>query len=55
VKRLSRKIVFENGLSSIINAFFVSFSIGTILKKVGAYKTKGIPAVAVFLQLLERW
>jgi hypothetical protein len=49
--RLSQTTLFENGLSSIINAFFVSFSIGAILKKVGAYKTKGIPAVAVFQQL----
>ena len=49
--RLSRTILLENDLSSIINAFFNSFNIGTLLKKVGAYKTKGVPAVAVF-QLL---
>jgi len=49
--RLSRKILFENGLSSIINSFFFFFNIRTLLKKVGAYKTKGIPAVAVFQQL----
>ena len=49
--RLSRTSLFENGLSSIINAFFISFNIGALLKKVGAYKTKGISAVAVFKQL----
>jgi hypothetical protein len=49
--RISRTILFENDLSSIINAFFFSFDIGALLKKIGAYKTKGIPAVAVFQQL----
>jgi len=49
--RLSRVILLENDLSSIINAFFNSFNIGVLLKKVGAYKTKGIPSVAVFKQL----
>ena len=51
MKRLSRTVLFENDLSSVISAFFTSFSIGALLKKAGAYKTKGIPAVAVF-QLL---
>ena len=49
--RLSRTILLENDLSSIISAFFTSFNIGALLKKIGAYKTKGIPAVAVFRQL----
>ena len=49
--RLPRPTVFENELSSIIRAFFVSFNIGSLLKKVGAYKTKGIPAVTVFQEL----
>ena len=48
--RLSR-IILENNMSSMIKAFFVSFDIGAILKIVGAYKTKGIPAVAVFEKL----
>jgi len=48
--RLSRTL-FENNLSSIINAFFLSFNIGVLLKKAGAYKTKGIPAASVFQQL----
>ena len=51
MSRLSRTSLFENALSSIIRAFFISFNIGTLLKKVGAYKNKGIPAVAVFRQL----
>ena len=49
--RLSRTILLENDLSSIISAFFNSFNIGALLKKIGAYKTKGVPAVAVFQQL----
>ena len=49
--RLSRTSLFENDLSPIISAFFTSFNIGALLKKVGAYKAKGIPAVAVFRQL----
>jgi len=49
--RLSRTILLENDLSSIISAFFNSFNIGALLKKIGAYKTKGIPAVTVFRQL----
>ena len=49
--RLSRTILLENDLSSIISAFFISFNIGALLKKIGAYKTKGVPAVAVFQRL----
>ncbi|MCL1876249.1 MAG: transposase [Synergistaceae bacterium] len=51
MSRLSRTSLFENDLSSIINAFFISFNIGALLKIIGAYKTKGIPALAVFRQL----
>jgi len=49
--RLSRTAHFENNLSSIISVFFLSFKIGTFLKKVGAYKAKGIPVATVFQQL----
>ena len=49
--RLSRTTLFENDLSSTVSAFLVSFNIGALLKKVGAYKTKGIPAVTVFQRL----
>lgn len=49
--RLSQSTPFENDLASIIKAFFISFNIGTLLKNAGAYKTKGIPVVAVFQQL----
>jgi hypothetical protein len=51
MSRLPRTILFENDLTSIISAFFNSFGIGALLKRVGAYKTKGIPAVVVFQQL----
>jgi len=46
--RLSRKILLENDLSPIVSAFFLSFNINALLKKIGAYKTKGIPAVVVY-------
>jgi hypothetical protein len=49
--RLSQTSLFENNISSILNAFFISFNIGNLLKKVGAYKTKGFSAVAIFQQL----
>ena len=38
---------------SEIEFFFQLFNIGRILKKVGAYKTRGIPAVNVFQKLFE--
>jgi len=50
MSRLSRTL-FGNNLSSIINAFFFSFNISGLLKKVGAYKAKSFPAVAIFQQL----
>jgi hypothetical protein len=53
MKRLSRSALFENEISSIISAFFISFNIGALLKKVGAYKTKGVPTVAVFQKLFS--
>ena len=45
--------LFENDLFSTINAFFASFSIGSLLKIVGAYKIKGIPVADIFLQLFS--
>ena len=51
MKRLTRTAFLENDLTSIIGAFFLSFNIGALLKKIGAYKTKGIPALAIFEQL----
>ena len=44
---------FENDISSMIDAFFRIFGIGAILRKNGAYKTKGVPAVAIFRTLFE--
>ena len=49
--RLPRTVLLENDLSSIISAFFLSFSIGDLLKKANAYKAKGIPVVTIFQQL----
>ena len=49
--RLSRIILPENDTTSRISAFFKSFNIGDLLKKVGAYKTKGVSSVTIFQQL----
>ena len=38
---------------SEVDSFFKLFNIGRILKKIGAYKTRGIPAVDVFQKLFE--
>ena len=51
MKRVSQTVLFENEISSIISAFFLSFNIGSSLKKVGAYKAKGIPVIDVVKQL----
>jgi len=51
MKRLPQPALFENETSSTISAFFKTFDIGVLLKKAGAYKTKGISVVTVFKQL----
>ena len=51
MKSIAQSKPFENEISSTIDVFFRSFRIGTILRKVGAYKSKGIPAVTVFQKL----
>jgi hypothetical protein len=51
MRSLSQNQNPENQLSSTINTFFRTFAIGGILKKVGAYKTKGTPAVTVLQKL----
>ena len=43
----------ENEISSTIDAFFRTFAIGSILRRNGAYKTKGVPALRVFRTLFE--
>ena len=43
----------ENELSSMVAIFFRSFRLGALLKKAGAYKAKGVPALTVLRQLFE--
>jgi hypothetical protein len=38
---------FENDLSSTVDAFFHAFKLGSLLKMVGAYKSRGIPVLRV--------
>ena len=49
--RLTQTNVFENELTSTIDGFFNMFQIAAILKCVGAYKMKGVPAVKLFREL----
>ncbi|GHT03608.1 hypothetical protein AGMMS50276_33550 [Synergistales bacterium] len=42
---------FENEVFSMIKFFFRSFSLGGILKKVGAYKEKGVAPVILVQKL----
>ena len=44
----------EDDISPTIDAFFRTFAIGPILRRNGAYKTKGVPALRVFRTLFER-
>ena len=49
--RVTQTNVFENEVSSTINAFFRTFRLSDILKCVGACKMKGISAVRLFREL----
>lgn len=49
--RLTQTNDFENELSSTIDAFFNTFGFALLLKRVGAYKIKGIPVVRLFREL----
>ena len=50
---LPQNNLLANDLFSVINAFFVSFSISGLLKIVGAYKMHGIPVADVFSYLFS--
>lgn len=50
---ITQSAASENELSSMVAVFFRSFRLGALLRKVGAHKTKGTPALAVFRQLFE--
>ena len=49
--RLTQTNVFENELTSTIDAFFHTFRLAAILKCVGACKMKGVPVVKLFREL----
>ena len=49
--RVTQTTVFENEFISTIDAFFHTFGLVSILKRVGAYKMKGVPAVKLFREL----
>ena len=51
MKSITQANHFENEISSPIDGFFRSFALGSILKRVGANKTKGIPAADIFRKL----
>jgi hypothetical protein len=55
MKRITQSTAVENKaeFSSMIAAFFRSFNLSSLLKKTGAYKAKGVPAVTVFRRLFE--
>jgi hypothetical protein len=51
--RVTRTTNFENELSSMIDGFFHTFGIVSILKHSGAYKKPGIPVVTIFQKLFS--
>ncbi len=50
MKSIAQSKRFENEISSTIDIFFRSFRIDTILRKVRAYKSKGIPTTNVIVR-----
>jgi hypothetical protein len=51
MNRLTQTGDFENTLDSMIDAFFHTFDIVSILRKAGAYKNKGIAVKSIFKKL----
>jgi hypothetical protein len=49
--RISHAKLFEHEIFSTVNAFFHTFGITSFLKKVGAFKKKGVPAVTIVREL----
>jgi hypothetical protein len=45
--RISHAKLFEHEIVSTVNAFFHTFGVASFLKKVGAFKKKGVPAVSI--------
>jgi hypothetical protein len=49
--RISHAKLFEHEIISTVNAFFHTFGVASFLKKVGAFKKKGVPAVSIAREL----
>jgi hypothetical protein len=49
--RISHSKLFEHDIFSTVNAFFHTFQVASFLKKVGAFKKKGVPAVSIVREL----
>jgi hypothetical protein len=49
--RISHTKLFEHDIFSTLNAFFHTFGVASFLKKVGAFKKKGVPAVSIVREL----
>jgi hypothetical protein len=49
--RISHTKLFEHDIFSTINAFFHTFAVTSFLKKAGAFKKKGVPAVSIVREL----
>jgi hypothetical protein len=49
--RISHSKLFEHDIFSTVNAFFHTFTVAAFLKKVGAFKKKGVPAVSIVREL----
>jgi hypothetical protein len=49
--RIPHTKLFEHDIFSTVNAFFHTFGVTSFLKKVGAFKKKGVPAVSIVREL----
>jgi len=53
MKRIPQTLNFDYELSSTTDAFFRRFKLCSVLKRANAYKSRGLPAVAVFQRLFN--
>lgn len=53
MKRISQTLNFDYEISTATDAFFRRFKLCSVLKKVNAYKSRGVPAVSVFQRLFN--
>ena len=53
MKRISQTLNFDYEISTATDAFFRIFKLCSVLKKVNAYKSRGVPAVSIFQRLFN--